>query len=627
MPISLQELPAVFAAIRKPKEIEVPLEEAAQPVSVPKPFSSPVDWRDQWIYFLMVDRFNNPLKPPTSPWDRELTNRQGGTFEGIRKKLAYIKDLGAGAIWMTPVLKNRMSAVDGSYHGYGIMDFLEVDPRFGSGPGKAEEEFIRLVNEAHARGLYVILDVVINHTGDVFAYKVNGEVKDIAGYSNDGYMVFWRDERGNPRRDWPSPPHGGLSRDAGIWPAEFQQNDWFRRKGGGPAAPSEVVGDFCSLKEFNTDLEDYYHDKPVWNLLIRAYQYVLGKYDVDGFRVDTLKHVEREFALTFCNAIREFASSIGKKNFFIFGESKGDENKLAEYTGRYTTDEQGRTGADASLDFPLQWSLTAAAKGFLPPTAVEDVFNLRKEVHREKNLLSTHGDASRFFVTFLDNHDDPNRFLYPRDGGDYSRQLTMAIGCLFSLQGIPCIYYGTEQGLKGTSEMYAPTYSSGKPEYVREALWGKPAAFDQTAEFYREIQRVADIRNREPALRYGRQYFRQISGNNSDFGFSKELGGIIAFSRILNDREVLIVANTNVESQFSGWAVVDARLHNDAVSFHIAYSNHGKQGASPLSSGDATFYSRDGYSFPGWARRIAVTLAPMEIQMIAPEWMCREIFG
>jgi glycosidase len=620
MPASLhqREVADTIAAAGQTSTIQISVPGLGDPKNITKPFPSPVDWRDKWIYFLMIDRFNNPSAGPNSQWDREAGGRQGGTFEGVREKLAYLEDLGVGAIWLTPVLKNRQSPPEGSHHGYGIMDFLEIDPRFAVSPQDAESEFIRLIDEAHARGLYVILDVVINHAGDIFAYDVNGQIWDSAPWRHDWYTTYWRDENGNARHDWTTLPQDP-PRNAGIWPSELQNNNWFRRQGkGGP-----IQGDFETLKEFKTELTDYYHDKPVWNLLIKAYQYVIAKFDVDGFRIDTLKHIERDFAITFCNAIREFALSIGKKNFFIFGENKSDDEEiLAAYTGRFTSDEVGRMGADASLDFPLQWKLGPAVKGFMPPTAVEDVFNVRKRVHKEKHLLSTHGEASRFFVTFLDNHDDHSRFLYPRDGGDYSHQLTLALGCLFSLQGIPCLYYGTEQGLKGTQELYAANHGPNterKPEHVREALWGKPNAFDKSHAVYEQIRKIAEIRGSEPALRYGRQYFRQISGNNNDFGFSQDKGGIIAFSRILNDREVLIAANTNTSFGFSGWVVIDARINDDNMPFKVAYSNHGSIGSSTPTSGNVKFYDRDGYASDGWARRLYVELAPMEIQVLTRE--------
>jgi glycosidase len=609
-----------LAMAHEPSECAVTVPGESDPRTILKPFPSPEDWRDQWIYFLMVDRFNNPAAQPRSQWDSCATKRQGGNFEGIREQLGYIRDLGAGAIWLTPVLKNRQGPNNESHHGYGIMDFLTVDPGFGTTPGQAEAEFIRLVDEAHARGLYVILDVVINHAGDVFAYDVNGVPCGEADWSDTLRTIYWRDAGGNARQDWPLlPAPKNVSPDAGIWPAEFQQNEWFRRQGKSPANV-DLRGDFSILKEFHTDFTDTYGDKPVWNLLIQAYQCVIAKYDVDGFRIDTLKHVERECALTFCNAMREYALSIGKRNFFMFGENKSDnEEVLAEYTGRYMSDEAGRTGADAALDFPLQWKLGPVAKGFESPACLEDLFNLRKKVQDEKHVVSSHGEASRFFVTFLDNHDDYNRFLYPRDGGDYSRQLTLAVGCLFGLQGIPCLYYGTEQGLQGTQELYGEAYDPNrdhKPEHVREALWGKNNAFDRNHSLYQEFQKIAQVRNEEAALRYGRQYFRPVSGNNADFGFSKDKGGAIAFSRILNRREVLVVANTSTVSTFSGWAVVDSRLHDDSSPFQIAYSNHGTAGTPALTSGSVRFYDRNNHASDGWARRLPIQLAPMEIQII-----------
>ena len=98
-------------------------------MEVPPPFPSPEDWRDQWIYFLMLDRFNNPLAPPHHlPYDSIFVGFQGGTFNGVRAALPYLKELGVGAIWLSPVLKNCQYH-EGSYHGYGIQDFLSIEPR------------------------------------------------------------------------------------------------------------------------------------------------------------------------------------------------------------------------------------------------------------------------------------------------------------------------------------------------------------------------------------------------------------------------------------------------------------------------------------------------------------------
>lgn len=587
-------------------------------VSIQKPFPSPVDWRDYPIYFVLIDRFNNPNSPPKTQWDKAANNAQGGTFEGVRQKLSYIKNLGAGAIWLSPVLKNVQFQKEYNYHGYGIMDFLEIDPKFGTTPENAGAEFDALINEAHARGLYVILDIVLNHAGDIFAYDVDNQIWNDAPWKDTPYgKIYWRDENGLPNEDWTEPP-SSLKTAEGIWPKEFQNNQWFRRQGKERPNIETTQGDFGSLKEFRTDLSDYYGDKPVQNLLIRAYQYIIARYDIDGFRIDTIKHIERPFALTFSNAIRELAFSIGKKNFFIFGEAKSnDEKLLAAYTGRFTSETEEMIGADAVLDFPLRDNLVLASKGFASPMAVKGVFDVRKKVYEERPVMSTHGEASRFFVTFLDNHDDYNRFYYPKYGGEYTHQITMALGLLYCLQGIPCIYYGTEQGLKGTQELYDSNYDSknGRYEYVREALWGKPNSFTEDNDLYKQIQAIAELRRDESVLRYGRQYFRQVSGNNVDFGYSKELGGIIAFSRILNDKEVVIAANTSTTNPWSGWIVVDNRINNDNTTFRIIYSNVGTTGSSNIVGKEAMFEMDNGFFSNGWSRRLQVNLAPTEIQI------------
>ena len=165
------------------------------------PFASPADWRDGWIYFLLLDRFNrSDGKPPASlPYDRPFGEFQGGTFNGVRQRLRYIKELGAGAIWLSPVLKNRQSD-RGTFHGYGIQDFLQPEPRFASAPGKEDDELRALVDEAHALGLYVIFDIVLNHAGDVFGYAGFGSA---APGSPDIRPIEWRDETGQARPDFP----------------------------------------------------------------------------------------------------------------------------------------------------------------------------------------------------------------------------------------------------------------------------------------------------------------------------------------------------------------------------------------------------------------------------------------
>ena len=114
-------------------------------------FSSPIDWRDKWIYFIMVDRFNNPNRNPNFQWNDGVTmDFQGGVFEGIQQQLDYLQALGAGALWLTPVLQNCQFD-RGTYHGYGIQNFLAIDPRFTTDPARVEDELKALIQGAHQR--------------------------------------------------------------------------------------------------------------------------------------------------------------------------------------------------------------------------------------------------------------------------------------------------------------------------------------------------------------------------------------------------------------------------------------------------------------------------------------------
>ena len=589
-----------------------------QVVTMPTPFPSPPDWRDVWIYFLLVDRFNNPITPPcNAPFDGEFGTFQGGTFNGIREQLDYLQELGVGAIWLSPVVKNCQYE-DTTYHGYGFQDFLQIEPRFASDPQAAkanpqlaEDELRALIDAAHARNIYVIFDIVLNHVGNVFSYVLNdGTLAAEAPGSDNVYPIRWHDEQGQPAfADFTNGAF--VADDAAIWPVELQRNAFFRREGVG----GEVKGDFDSLKELVTafsEVDGISPSSPVHEVLILAYEYLIASFDIDGFRIDTLKYIEPDFARIFANAIREFALSIGKKNFFTFGEVYDDEEKINQFIGRTTNLIDEPIGVDAALDFPLFFRLPSVAKGLAAPSLVKDMYLHRKTV--ESDLLSTHGDATNFFVTFLDNHDQHQRFYFSSaaNPNQFDRQLTLGVACLFGLQGIPCVYYGTEQGLHGNGD---------SDSAVREALWGKgTSAFDQMHPFYKTIVQLSLVRNTQPALRYGRQYFRPLSGDGVNFGISPFSPGVIAFSRILNDQEVLIVANTQTGNDFNGEVIVDAILNPDQVAFEILYSNHDQpqhpELASTKNGGSVTIFNENDSVTQGPARVLSVHLHPMEVQML-----------
>jgi glycosidase len=589
-------------------EFQLILETAKRPGPAdPSPFPSPADWRDQVIYFLMVDRFNNPSSPPNhAPFDDSTFAKfQGGKFSGVQAQLSYIKGLGTGAIWLSPVLKNP--PFEQTYHGYGIHNFLHADPRFADVPANADDELRKLVDTAHSAGLYVILDIVLNHTGDAFAYVCDsGETSCTssggaqADFRSFARPVLWRDATGAARfpdiATIPSPPVDAL-----VWPVELHKNDYFRRQGTGAG----TIGDFASLKQFRTDLDD------VQRFLIRAYQYVIARFDIDGFRIDTLRYLLNDLPRLFGNSMREFALSIGKKNFFTFGEVfVGDaEQEIAQFIGRSTSDQSQMVGVDAALDYPLFFNLKPVVKASSPPSDLVAMYAFRKQI--EANILSSHGDATRYFVTFLDNHDvkERIRFVKPGDEHKFDDQVTLGITCLYCLPGIPCLYYGTEQALHGV----------GNDEAVREALWGGPG-FDKASFYYRQISRMAAVRNAQPALRYGRFYFRPISGNHTDFGVSTFPNGVLAFSRILNDEEVIVVANTSTTDSRALDVIVDSNLSRPGDVYRILYSNKSAPSAPSAvqgkAAGSVTVQEVDGGTGRGPLNSVGVALDAMEVQVL-----------
>jgi glycosidase len=604
MPTSIreQEVQDVIDAAKSAgtKAVEVDGHQA----TILRPFPSPEDWRDHWVYFLMVDRFNRPDRAPARmPYDVKTGDFQGGTIEGVRRRLGYLKELGAGAVWMTPVLKNAQFG--DTFYGYGIQDFLSVDPRFASDPADAEGELQRMIDEAHARGLYVIFDIVLNHTGDVFEYVLDdGTRSSSADFRDHRYTVNWRKRGGRGNPAWAEAPEDDdpdLDPDAAVWPRELRANRNFRQQGKG----GEEGGDFESLKELVTGSAE------VRDALIRIHQYLIAKYDVDGFRIDTLKFIEEEFALTFGNAMREFALSIGKKNFFTFGEVFDDEEKIARFIGRRAVSSEDLIGVDAALDFPLFFKLPGAAKGRTPPSEVARVFERRKEVQR--GHISSHGEAGRYFVTFLDNHDMKSRFYFrdPAEPEKFDDQVTLGLACLYTLQGIPCLYYGTEQGLSGSG--------GDTDQAVREALWGKDDAFDESHPFYVAVRELSRLRAEHPALLYGRQYFRPISGDGSTFGLSTFESGVLAFSRILNDEEVVVVANTHTESGRTLFVIVDSALNSIGSPYRVAFTNKSSS-AEPEPVAErpqgVTIHEANGTTGGGPASVVKVRLAPMEAQIL-----------
>lgn len=540
-------------------------------------YPSPSDWRDQTLYFLLPDRFSDgmddqrPLFDPSQPdrfhapdkraWMLGGKVFQGGTLKGIRSRLDYLQGLGVTALWIGPVWRQRPDLQ--TYHGYGIQNFLDVDPRFGT-----RQDLRDLVDAAHERGMYVLLDVIYNHSGNNWFYNGDQGPSDTLPYRFQPPYPFggWRSDEGIPT--WQISNQGD-----GAWPREFQNLDWYTRAGQigrwdpepweNPLHPDTEFrrGDFFDLKDLNLGKDE------VLSAIINVYQYWIALSDCDGFRIDTVKHVPWEASRNFCGAMREYTESIGKENFWLLGEVTGGEEMARNYLDIF-----GRN-IDAALDIGAPASLLAGmVKGQVDARSFFSQFG-------GSDILGSHRETGRYHVSILDDHDMVGRDGKHRFSANNlipaaSHQVAHAVGVQLTTLGVPCIYYGTEQAFDGSESRHDPTLDSGfEDRYIRESMFGGTFGAFETAgchffnpehPAYLRIAAIGRVRNRDDqvglALRRGRQYQRETSFLGFPFSFP-QAGELIAWSRILYQQEVLVVLNSHGTQPRGAEVTVDARLH------------------------------------------------------------------
>ncbi|OLP18011.1 alpha-amylase [Leptolyngbya sp. 'hensonii'] len=513
------------------------------------------EWREEFIYFLMVDRFHDdrnrkPVNIPEpsrgSGTQAQLKKFCGGTLKGILNHLDYIKNLGCTALWLSPVFENNEAPDRNSdkYHGYAIQNYLDIDPRFGS-----KQDLIDLVDAAHSQDIRVFLDVVVNHSGDNWYYL-------------GGHPYFYDHDRPFPFGAW--------RRSDRPVPLELRNPNYYHRRGeirNWDAYPETQHGDFFSLKGFNND--DDPDGLELQEILIKAHCYWMREADIDGFRMDAVKHMGELAVARFCSEIREYAYRLNKRWFLLFGELVGGDDAINRYIGPNTpTQHNSKTvyfGLTSVLDFPLYWTLPGVIKGFSSPV---DLIN-RYEAQRQRAL--SQGELGRYLITFLDNHD--------QIGQDYKRrfaaetphlQVIAGVGYLLCALGTPCIYYGTEQGLSGQGP---------GDEFIREALFdledSQTNYLNQNCQIYQEIAKIARVNQAHEALRFGRMYFREVSDNGHDFGLPEGQPCTLAFSRILAGQEVLIAYNTSATEARQDFVVVDNNIHPIGTTLQFLYGQDG----------------------------------------------------
>lgn len=577
---------------------------------------SPVAWEDQILYFLLLDRFsdnqekgykdihgktvihgNTPLFTETDKQNAVKNNADaakwrdaggkyvGGSISGLHSKLGYLKRLGITTIWISPLFKQV--AFQETYHGYGIQDFLKINPKFGT-----KQQLKDLVAAAHAQGILVILDIILNHTGNIFSYDSNrqphyqDENKHFDPRWDGGHypVLGFNDKDGRPsipftRAGVPSP--GNFEDlDGTVWPVEFQDPSYFTQKGrisNFDFDPEFREGDFFDLKDIHHgqgSAEDY-NASAALQSLCEVYKYWIAFADIDGYRIDTVKHMDNGATRIFVSAMHEFAQSIGKDNFFLVGEITGGRTRAFETLEV--------TGLDAALgidDIPDK--LEFLAKGYRNPA---DYFNLFR------NSLLIGKDSHTWFrnkvVTLFNDHDQVSRGTYKARfcaDVDSAKQVLNALALNIFTLGIPCIYYGTEQSFNGQGG------GIGADRYIREAMFGGEFGsfeskqvhfFNEAHPVYDSLSKLIAIRRSRQALRRGRQYLRSISGDGLHFGLPQIMGerllSIVAWSRILSDSEIVVAINTDPYEPKTAWVTVDTALHKAGDTLTCIYSSDSKQ--------------------------------------------------
>ena len=593
--------------------------------------SSPAVWQDQLLYFLLVDRFSdgqeyggfadikgNPVgqdsvrKTPLfnlaadkGNADRDQWFKNGqtwchGKLAGLKDKLGYLQRMGVTAVWISPIFKQVTKA--DTYHGYGIQNFLDVDPNFGT-----REELRDLVAAAHGAGINVVLDIILNHAGDIFAYQGDNSYFYWQGQSwpPAGFRADINDHVAGGAGSLPFGPAPSAWPDGAIWPAEFQGRATWTCEGqirNWDTFPEYMDGDFDTLKDIDHgaslkdpaqawDLEKRirsFQPAPALDYLIQVFKFWIAYADVDGYRVDTVKHMEPGAMRLFNNAIHEYAQTLGKENFFLVGEVTGGRD-LAVDTVNYT-------GLDAALGLDIQDKMEFLAKGYRNPNNPDLAADSEPDAYFDLfsnsavDGLPTHQWYGGHVVTMFDNHDQvgtDHKFRFCGQPGSYVH-LNAALALNLFSAGIPCVYYGDEQAFDGHDWRTGNSDAdkSFSDAFLRECMFGGGFGslqssgrhfFNESHPTYLFLQAASALRTKYLALRRGRQYLRQLSltGNAGDFWFPRMINGelrfVVAWSRIFAGQELLCAINTDPDSALTVWATVDSRIYQASGQSKLAY--------------------------------------------------------
>jgi glycosidase len=539
------------------------------------------------FYFVMADRFANGDSSNDQgglAGGRDITGYDptgkgwyhGGDLAGLTKRLSYIKDLGTTAIWLTPSFKNKPVQGTGAtksagYHGYWVTDFTRVDPHFGT-----NAELSTFIDKAHASGMKVFFDIITNHTADVLGYPDSAYV-DNAGTRSVPYVSKAADPytdvegapfddaayasggNGFPAVDLTSFPYTPTflseSDKTAKTPAWLNDPTMYHNRGTSTfSGEDSTYGDFPAGDK--SALDDLWTERPAVVGGMEDIYKTWVDFGIDGFRIDTVKHVNMEFWQQFAPAIQQEAARIGNPDFFSFGEVF---DASSEFMSQYTT--TGRL--QATLDFGFQDRSRRFDQGKRTSDLADFFAN---------DDYFTDGDSNAYQLpTFLGNHDmgRVGYFIKADHGSASPAELLQRDQLLHSLmyltRGQPVVYYGDEQGFIGDGgdqdarqDMFASRVASynDDPMLIGSQATGSRDRFSKGAPMYKFIGELADLVSQHPALRDGAQIPRYSENQAGVFAVSRidrtlKVEYVVALNNSTNSREVS-VPTYSADMRFDG---------------------------------------------------------------------------
>ena len=461
---------------------------------------------DDVIYLIMPDRFANgdPLndEPGEFPGSHDRSKPRawhGGDLRGIRQHLDYLKDLGVTTLWLTPIVKNGATQ---DYHGYGAVDLYSVDPHLGT-----LADYQELIQAAHKQHMKVLFDVVPNHVGPRHPWAAHPPLPDWFHGTPANHLTAASPLKGS---FYGFPEKTEITNDAfeslvdPHTPPQLGRNlteGWF-------------AGILPDMNTENPVAAEYLAQNSIW------WAEATG---LDGYRIDTFPYVSREFWQRWHTALRAIYPRLS-----TIGEVFHPDPTVTSF---YQGGRKGWDGIDTQLtapfDFPLYFTLRDVLLKEAPAGKLANILR--------QDSLYPHPE---FLVPFFGNH-DTTRFSEPSKGTP--ARLKLAFGLIFTVRGIPEVYYGDEIGLPGGHDPdNRRDFPGGWTEDAQNAF-KKDGRTREQEELHEFVRALLQVRSQHPALRRGKLW--SLASDETTYVFMRETDEeriVVAFHKGDGAREITV---------------------------------------------------------------------------------------